>query len=126
NTPLYVIDGIVGADPDIVDPNIVASVDVLKDAAATAIYGARGSNGVVVITTRRGARNSGDITFRNTISFGTLAREISLMNASEALEMFRREYEYKPGRIAPHLDPNNNFRRKEELFNADGSPKYNT
>jgi len=126
NGPLYVIDGIVGADPLIIDPNIVAAVDVLKDAAASAIYGARGSNGVIVITTKKGTRNSPGISFRNTVSFGTLARKVDLMDAGEALEMFKREYEYLPGRTAPHLDPAWKFLRKEELFNPDGTPRYNT
>ncbi|WP_436490633.1 TonB-dependent receptor [Chitinophaga sp. ARDCPP14] len=126
NGPLYVVDGIVGADPLILDPNIVASVDVLKDAAASAIYGARGSNGVIVITTRKGTKSSPAISFRNTLSFGSLARKVQLMNAEEALEMFKREYEYLPGRTAPHLDPTRQFPRKDELFNADGSPKYHT
>jgi TonB-linked SusC/RagA family outer membrane protein len=126
NGPLYVIDGIVGADPLIIDPNIVAAVDVLKDAAASAIYGSRGSNGVIVITTKKGTRNGPGISFRNTVSFGRLARKVDLMDAGEALEMFKREYEYLPGRTAPHLDPSRKFVRKEELFNADGTPKYNT
>lgn len=126
NGPLYVIDGIVGADPLIIDPNIIAAVDVLKDAAASAIYGSRGSNGVIVISTKKGTKNSPGISFRNTVSFGTLARKVDLMDAGEALEMFKREYEYLPGRTAPHLDPAWKFLRKEELFNADGTPKYNT
>lgn len=126
NGPLYVIDGIVGADPMSIDPNIVASVDVLKDAAASAIYGSRGANGVLVVTTKKGTKNGPAISFRNTASFATLARKIDLMNAEEALEMFKREYEYVPGRIAPHLDPARNFSRKEDLFNNDGTPKYNT
>jgi TonB-linked SusC/RagA family outer membrane protein len=126
NGPLYVIDGIVGADPMIIDPNIVAAVDVLKDAAASAIYGSRGSNGVIVITTKKGTKNTSELSFRNTLSFGSLARKVDLMNAGEALEMFRREYEYRPGRTAPHLDVARQFPRKEELFNADGTPKYNT
>lgn len=126
NGPLYVIDGIVGADPLSIDPNIVGSVDVLKDAAASAIYGSRGANGVIVVTTKKGTKNGPSISFRNTASFATLARKIDLMNAEEALEMFKREYEYIPGRIAPHLDPARNFSRKEDLFNSDGSPKYNT
>lgn len=126
NGPLYVIDGIVGADPMSIDPNIVASVDVLKDAAASAIYGSRGANGVLVVTTKKGTKNGPAISFRNTASFATLARKIDLMNAEEALEMFKREYEYVPGRIAPHLDPAKNFSRKEDLFNNDGTPKYNT
>ncbi len=126
NGPLYVIDGIVGADPMIIDPNIVAAVDVLKDAAASAIYGSRGSNGVIVITTKKGTKSSPGISFRNTLSFGSLARKVDLMDADEALEMFKREYEYLPGRTAPHLDPARQFLRKDELFNADGTPKYNT
>ena len=126
NGPLYVIDGIVGADPLVIDPNIVAAVDVLKDAAASAIYGSRGSNGVIVITTKKGGKNSPGISFRNTISFGTLARKVDLMDADQALEMFKRQYEYLPGRMAPHLDPARKFPRKEELFNADGTPRYHT
>lgn len=126
NGPLYVIDGIVGADPMIIDPNIVAAVDVLKDAAASAIYGSRGSNGVIVITTKKGTKSSSGISFSNTISFGSLARKVKLMDASEALEMFKREYEYLPGRTAPHLDPGRQFLRRNELFNENGTPKYNT
>ncbi|MEH6305461.1 TonB-dependent receptor [Olivibacter sp. CPCC 100613] len=125
NTPLYVIDGMVGADPTSIDPNIIQSVDVLKDASSAAIYGSRGANGVVVITTKNGDPNSTQIAFDNTLSFASLARELDLLDANESLEMFKRQYEYVPGRIAPHLDPNNFFPRKEDLFNDDGTPKYN-
>ncbi len=126
NNPLYVIDGVVGADPSAIDPNIVASVDIYKDAGATAIYGSRGANGVVVITTKTGKKNTSDIAFSNTISFGSLQRKVPLLDADGALEMFKREYEYAPGRLAPHLDPANDFARKDELFNPDGTPKYHT
>jgi TonB-linked SusC/RagA family outer membrane protein len=126
NTPLYVIDGVVGADPSSIDPNVVASVDVFKDAGSTAIYGSRGANGVVVITTKTGRKNASDIAFNNTISFGSLQRKIPLLDAAGSLEIFKREYEYAPDRLAPHLDPANNFPRKAELFNPDGTPKYNT
>ncbi|NCD69737.1 SusC/RagA family TonB-linked outer membrane protein [Mucilaginibacter agri] len=126
NSPLYVIDGVVGADPNSIDPNIVASVDVYKDAGSTAIYGSRGANGVIVITTKLGKKNSSDISFNNTVSFGTLQHEINLLDANGALELLKREYEYVPGRLAPHLDPTNNFARKSDLFNVDGTPKYNT
>ena len=56
NTPLYVVDGVVGVDPDQIDPNIVQSIDILKDATSSSIYGARGANGVVVITTKEGKK----------------------------------------------------------------------
>jgi len=125
NTPLYVIDGIVGADPTTIDPAIIQSVDVLKDASSAAIYGSRGANGVVVITTKNGDPNTSQIAFNNTLSFGSLPRELDLLDANESLEMFKRQYEYVPGRLAPHLDPDNLFTRKDDLFNSDGTPKYN-
>lgn len=53
--PLYVVDGYAGADISNIDPNDIASIEVLKDASATAIYGSRGANGVVIITTKRGS-----------------------------------------------------------------------
>lgn len=126
NDPLYVVDGIVGVDPQTIDVTIVQSVDVLKDAAAASIYGSRGSNGVVVITTKSGRKDASSITLNNTVSFGSLARKLPLMNADENLKMWEMEYGYVPGRLPPHLDPGNNFPRKADLFNADGTPKYNT
>ena len=54
NEPLMVVDGVIGADLNQINPNDIESVDVLKDASATAIYGARGANGVILVTTKRG------------------------------------------------------------------------
>ncbi|HTE27976.1 SusC/RagA family TonB-linked outer membrane protein [Flavitalea sp.] len=125
NIPLYVIDGFVGADPAIVDPSIIASVSVLKDAAAAAIYGSRGSNGVIILTTKEGQKERSEISYSGTLSVGKLARELELLDADGALEMFRRTYEYVPGRMAPHLDPFNFFARKTELFYSDGKPIHN-
>ncbi len=130
--PLYVIDGIVGADPTMIDPTIVESMDILKDASASAIYGSRGANGVVVITTKKGTPNTSVITFNNTLSFGTLQRTPDILNADQALEMLRRQYDYpyrtNPDvpRYAPHHPEGIDFARKEDLFNPDGTPKYNT
>ncbi len=55
NSPLIVVDGIQGLDLSTINPNDIASMDILKDASATAIYGVRGSNGVIIITTKRGS-----------------------------------------------------------------------
>lgn len=124
--PLYVIDGFVGADPTTIDPSIIESVDVYKDAAASAIYGSRGANGVIVITTKKGKSGASEIAFNNSVSFGSLERELPLLNASEYTEMLRRQYAYVPGRLAPNDDPNNNFARKNDLFDSNGNPLYNT
>lgn len=123
--PLYVVDGIVGADPTLLDPHIVESMDVLKDAAATSIYGARGANGVVIITTRHGRKGLNDINFAHTLSAGTLQHRLKLLDADEALEMFKRTYAYSNA-LPPHLDPAANFPRKAGLFTPDGRPKYHT
>ncbi|MEO7048215.1 MAG: carboxypeptidase-like regulatory domain-containing protein, partial [Ferruginibacter sp.] len=58
NEPLYVIDGYAGGDIVTISPSDIASISVLKDASATAIYGSRGANGVVIITTKRGNYNA--------------------------------------------------------------------
>ena len=75
SSPLYVIDGIVGADPTIIDPNIVESINILKDASASAIYGARGANGVIVITTKNGKSGKTSINFSSSYGFSNDAIE---------------------------------------------------
>ncbi|WEK34099.1 MAG: TonB-dependent receptor [Candidatus Pseudobacter hemicellulosilyticus] len=125
NAPLFVLDGIVGLDPVLIDPNIIQSVDILKDAASAAIYGSRGSNGVILMTSKQGVKNKSNIQFANRVSMGKLASEINLLDASGALEMIERQYAYTPGRLAPHKDPNNQFTRKNDLFYPDGTPRYN-
>lgn len=63
NQPLYVVDGFIGAgDLNLIDPNDIESIEILKDAAATSIYGARGANGVVIITTKRGTEGGNSVT----------------------------------------------------------------
>ena len=61
--PIYVVDGVVDVDPAVINSSDVEKIDVLKDAAATSIYGARGSNGVIMITTRQGRSGDATVTF---------------------------------------------------------------
>ncbi|MEX0288294.1 MAG: SusC/RagA family TonB-linked outer membrane protein [Flavobacteriaceae bacterium] len=69
NDPLIVIDGVLGGDLSTLNPNDIASMDVLKDASATAIYGVRGSNGVILVTTKRGSgKGKINIDFFTTVS----------------------------------------------------------
>ena len=89
--PLFIIDG-VPVDEDnfrSLNPNDIESLSVLKDAGATAIYGNRGANGVVLIKTRRGSYNSGlKITYTGTTAFATLQdHDYDLMNAREQLQL---------------------------------------
>ena len=63
NAPLYIIDGFQGGDFSTLDPNDIESIDVLKDASSTAIYGAQGGNGVVIVTTKKGASGKARISY---------------------------------------------------------------
>lgn len=80
--PFYVIDGILGADIATVAPDDIASIDVLKDAAATAIYGNRAANGVIMITTRRG---KGDMQVSYSAYIGTekVSNQLDMMDAAQ-------------------------------------------
>ena len=83
NTPLYVVDGVVGVDPDQIDPNIVQSIDILKDATSSSIYGARGANGVIVITTNRAKATKLSMEYNGSISFETFAKHADMLTAND-------------------------------------------
>ncbi|MBS1564960.1 MAG: SusC/RagA family TonB-linked outer membrane protein, partial [Bacteroidetes bacterium] len=81
--PLYVIDGYAGADINALNPADIASVEVLKDASATAIYGSRGANGVVLITTRKGTPGRNTISFDMYTGVQKVGRKLEMMNAKQ-------------------------------------------
>lgn len=82
--PFYVIDDMPGADVRLVAPDDVATIDVLKDASATAIYGTRASNGVIIITTKKGrAAAQPQINYNGYGSVENVARKIKMMNAGQ-------------------------------------------
>lgn len=87
NEPLIVVDGVVDAIADLNDisPEDIESISVLKDASSTAIYGARGANGVILITTRQGSGSLSrpNVSFHANIGFSQLPSKLDLMNASE-------------------------------------------
>lgn len=95
NTPLFVVDGIPldnaltgRGDPlNFLNPTDIESIDVLKDASATAIYGARGANGVVIITTKKGKAGASTAAFSSSLGVSKMARAIDLFTADE----FRKE-----------------------------------
>lgn len=81
-SPLIVVDGQVGADINTVDPNDIASMDVLKDAASAAIYGTRGSSGVIIITTKRGGKTP-LLNYNASVTSETPSKFIPNMSAAE-------------------------------------------
>ena len=81
--PLFVIDGVPGASLDNVDPNDIESMDVLKDGSAAAIYGTRGSSGVIIVTTKKGRRGTAQIDYNGYVTTESVAKTPNVMNAEE-------------------------------------------
>lgn len=81
-SPLVIVDGVPG-DLLTVAPEDIASISVLKDASATAIYGVRGSNGVIIITTKHATGNVNQVDFNSSVSFGSITRQPKLLTAQD-------------------------------------------
>jgi TonB-linked SusC/RagA family outer membrane protein len=109
--PLYVIDGVQIVSYDIsigatgggsmgydvsplasINPNDIESIEILKDAAATAIYGARGANGVIIVTTKSGKEGKTKIDFAYSTGISTPAHEIKLLNGPQYIQMYNEAY----------------------------------
>ncbi len=121
NNPLFVVDGVIGVDYSTINPNDIETIDVLKDASATAIYGARGSGGVIIISTKHGVNGKPAVNYDFVGGFNFLPREIPLLNSTQYQAMEKAAYAYVPGRAYPDfaiLEP--------DLYKTDGTPKYNT
>lgn len=82
--PLYVIDGIISSSGlDGINPSDIQSMEILKDASSTAIYGSRGSNGVILITTKQGSEGKAQVTFDASVGLSTVRKQYDLLNAYE-------------------------------------------
>ncbi|MFS4467904.1 SusC/RagA family TonB-linked outer membrane protein [Maribacter sp. 2210JD10-5] len=121
NDPLYVIDGFaINGDPQgtatgignsstsplaSIDPNTIESIEVLKDASATAIYGSRGANGVILITTKKGRKGRASLTFDNFTGLAMLVRPLDLLTGQEYVDYWNEYFPWTP------TDPTNQFSR---------------
>lgn len=99
NAPMYVIDGVVATEIEFnaVSPSDVESMEILKDAASQAIYGARAANGVIIITTKKGAREKAVVSFNATLSSQHLWRNFDLYNSDEYFELRRQAVAHDNG-----------------------------
>lgn len=79
SSPLVVIDGMAGASISDINPQDIENISILKDAASSAIYGSRAANGVILITTKKGAEGSARITYSGNVSFETVAKRLNLV-----------------------------------------------
>ncbi|MFC0771664.1 SusC/RagA family TonB-linked outer membrane protein [Terrimonas alba] len=143
NNPLYVIDGVMipmgnqaqaSQAIDYINPNDIISVEVLKDASSTAIYGARGANGVILVTTKRGKAGGGKVTYDADFSVPTIGPiRAKVLNAKEFLavedEAYRNMEKFDPAGWAAGKYVGRNpalARTDPRLFDANGNPYYDT
>ncbi len=92
NDPLYVIDGVEGADPRALSPNDIESFDILKDASAAAIYGSRAAGGVILITTKTGKAGRPQVTVNTYVGSESAEHLMKFADASQYLAMFQSFY----------------------------------
>jgi len=145
NNPLYVVDGVilpVGTQSqnsnsiDFINPDDIASVEVLKDASATAIYGARGANGVILVTTKKGTAGGGKVTYD--AQFGTTTigpHRVEMLDANQYIAVENLAYDnikvfdpagWAAGNYSSVVDPRVKRKSLPLLFDANGNPLYNT
>ncbi len=94
NTPLYVVDGVPGANIDDLSPNDIESIDILKDAASSAIYGARASNGVILVTTKKGKSGKIQVTFDGYLGWqNPNTNDVTPLNAKQYMEINDKAYQ---------------------------------
>jgi TonB-dependent starch-binding outer membrane protein SusC len=119
NAPLYIIDGFPSEEGlKNISTSDIQSIDVLKDASSTAIYGARGANGVVLITTKGGTEGKANVTYDGWAGFRTLGKQLEVMNSMEFLK-YQYERQWDPAISGPSAEfvskygPWNSFSRYE-------------
>ncbi len=93
NEPLYVVDGfpLSGSNPTVLNNADIENIEILKDASATAIYGSRGANGVVLITTKRGKAGKTSVDFETSYSTQSLRKRLDMMNATEYATFYNEQ-----------------------------------
>ncbi|MEN5056109.1 TonB-dependent receptor plug domain-containing protein [Sphingobacterium kitahiroshimense] len=128
SNPLYVVDGVVMEDFQLLNPNDIESIEVLKDASSAAIYGARGANGVILVTTKRGNKDGRrTISYQGSVGISTPQRYMDLLNAQEWTDAFMigLENENKYQGKTWDLDRSKWF-NDPDYFDAAGKPLYDT
>jgi TonB-dependent starch-binding outer membrane protein SusC len=117
-SPLYIVDGFPVSGIDFLNPGDIENISVLKDAASSAIYGARGANGVVIITTKKGALNQWNVTYDGYMGVQNPWKKVSVLDAREYMIMMN-EGAVNAGLSPKYADPNNvtvNTDWQDELF----------
>ena len=81
--PYYIVDGVPGVDLSLVSPDDIESIDVLRDATATAIYGSKAANGVIIVTTKKGSKGAAHIGYRGYLAVENVSKDVDLATADD-------------------------------------------
>lgn len=114
NNPLYVIDGVITSGLSAVNPDDIESINVLKDASTTAVYGARGSNGVVMVTTKKGRAGKSQITFNAYGGFQNITQRYDVLNTEQYLEYALEGFGVVPSSVLSASDNDVNY--QDQIF----------
>ena len=106
--PLVVVDGIMGANINDINPADIQTIDVLKDASSTAVYGARGANGVIIVTTKKGATGKPSVSYNGYYGIKTKAHIPDMLNSKQFYELYKDEDRYGRGFTAQEMYNVNN------------------
>ncbi|MDR6945256.1 SusC/RagA family TonB-linked outer membrane protein [Mucilaginibacter pocheonensis] len=128
--PIYVVDGVVGVDPNSINPNDIASIEVLKDASSTAIYGVRGANGVIMVTTKRGRKGATTVSYEANVNRSELYRHVPTLNSKEFVKIYNESFangaKFDPTGAVQTPAKELNHTNFPLLFDANNNPIYDT
>ena len=123
--PLYVVDGVRLSDISGIDPNDIASMEVLKDAASAAIYGAEAGNGVVLITTKKGSVGNGRVTYDFQYTTESLAKVPKLLNAEEYIQYMKEGKTFTEDYLLKNWDGKTNTSWVDAIYGKGHMMKHN-
>lgn len=126
NDPLYVVDGVITSDISFLAPNDIQSMEILKDASATAIYGSRGANGVILVTTKSGGKGKANISFDAYWGIQNRWRKLDLMNAQQQTETELRIGAMRNGAEEIAYYQQSGFAEWLKMYKLGKSPYYPT
>lgn len=120
SSPLYVIDGVPGVDPTTIPTEDIESFNILKDASSTAIYGSRGANGIIIITTKRGQSVGGksSISVNGYVSVDQVSKRLDLLSATDIRSFIKRNN-------IPQVDPGASTDWQSEIYRKGLTQNYN-
>ena len=126
NSPVYVVDGMVVDDIANIAPDDVQSIDVLKDAASTAMYGSRGSNGVVIVTTKKGTSGKPAFNFSQYYGVQTIEKKLDIMTSAEWIDYVTEATNKKWVALNPAVNSaSDSYEVRARYFNLANTSDYN-